>query len=362
MNQQINILHVISDFRRGGRERQLAILVKYCNKNIKHYIAVLNESKDSYIEEYGLDKPNYLGRGKIERIMNLYNYCKQNKISLIHLWGNPEVVYTVPISILLKIPILNGSIRHGVRKNTIHHRFRSLVLQNSNYVLGNSKAGFLANRITLKNNKHFVLYNGIEEKFFAKRNEERRREFLTKTNSKKASIIFISIANFIPYKDYFTVLACLKRLKNENLDFHFIAIGKGKQEEEIKDKITELHLEHNISIYNNNPNIPELLSISDILIHSSYGEGCSNAILEAKAAGLRVVASNTGGTNEIVSNEDYLFEYKNIDDLYFKIKSAIDSLNDNSISSDEIQKNTLNRFSVPQMEEKYSKILSKILK
>ena len=67
-------------------------------------------------------------------------------------------------------------------------------------------------------------------------------------------------------------------------------------EREIKNKIKELKLEQNISIYNNNPNIPELLSIADIMIHSSLGEGCSNAILEAKAAGLNVVASNTGGT------------------------------------------------------------------
>ncbi len=60
------------------------------------------------------------------------------------------------------------------------------------------------------------------------------------------------------------------------------------------------------------------------MIHSSLGEGCSNAILEANAAGLIFVASNTGGTHEFINEWDFLFEYKNSQDLNKKLNEAIE--------------------------------------
>ncbi len=362
MTEPIKLLHIISDFRRGGRERQLAVLVNFSNAKIKHVIATLNDVSDSYIDEYGLEQPKKLGVGKIERIRNLVKLIKENKIDLIHSWGNSEMLYSIPASLLLGVPILNGSIRHGIRKNNFGQLFRSFVLQHSKFVLGNSIAGFAANKIKINNKRHFVLYNGIEDKFFITADTTKKKEFLQKKNLGSDAIIFISIANFMPYKDYFTIIKSLNIfLKNESKNFHYIIIGKGKMEDEIKAYIKDMNLEGLVSIYNKNPNIPELLSISDIMIHSSLGEGCSNAILEAKAAGLRVIASNTGGTKEILNSEDLLFEYKNTDDLVNKIKVTVKSLKENANNKTEIQKRIKERFSVNNMQQKYYEIIKSIL-
>ncbi|MEO8398937.1 MAG: glycosyltransferase [Ignavibacteriaceae bacterium] len=361
MKNSINILHVISDFRRGGKERQLAVLVKYSDSKINHKIATLNDSQISYIEEYQLEQPLRIIKGKFNRFFNLIKIAKKNKFDLIHVWGNSEAVYSIPASIVFGIPLLNGSIRHGIRGDNFNHRFRSIVLQNSKYVLGNSKAGFYANKIMFDDKRHFVLYNGIEEKFFSVFDAKKRENFLDKKKISGNDLLFVTVANFVPYKDYFTILKVLAKLKKDGVKFHYIVIGKGKLENQIRDKINKLDLEKEVSIYNDNPNIPELLSISDIMIHSSLGEGCSNAILEAKAAGLRVVASNTGGTPEIVSEEDYLFEYKNLDDLELKLKEAIKSLKNNLLSRKEIQNKTQERFSVQKMQINYSNIIKAIL-
>ncbi len=362
MTLPIKVLHVISDFRRGGKERQLAVLVKFNEGKLKHIIATLNDVKDSYIDEYALDQPVKLGTGKFERMINLLKIIKDNKIDLIHAWGNAEVLYSIPASTILHRPILNGSIRHGIRKNNFSHRFRSFILQNSKFVLGNSQAGFAANKININKKKHFILYNGIEEKFFVESSELRKKEFLQDKHLDESAIVFISIANFIPYKDYITILKSLNSyLKSEDGNFHYIIIGKGNMEDFIRAKIHEMNLDDNVSIYNNNPNIPALLSISDIMIHSSFGEGCSNAILEAKAAGLKIVASNTGGTREIVDKEDYLFEYKNQDNLKLKLKEAVKSIKNNEASRIEIQNKTREKFSVEIMQKNYLGIINSIL-
>jgi glycosyltransferase involved in cell wall biosynthesis len=48
--------------------------------------------------------------------------------------------------------------------------------------------------------------------------------------------------------------------------------------------------------------VPDLLRASDLFVHPSREEGFSNAILEAMAAGLPVVACDVGGNPEAVTD------------------------------------------------------------
>ncbi len=361
MTGKINILHIISSLGRGGRERQLSVMVHYPIPQLEQYIASFYDTKNSYVEEYDLDNLIFLPKHNVKRFIEIYKFAKKNRIDLIYAWGSSEAIFGILISWLLRIKFVNGSIRHGITLNKFSHRFRSIVLRRTKYVIGNSQAGFNANKIEIDPKRHFVLYNGIEDKFFLSIDNSKKAAFLSSKNLDDNAIILISVANFIPYKDYFTTLKCLAKLKNDGIKYHYIAIGKGKMEDEIKLKIKELMLEDNISIYNNNPNIAELLSMADIMIHSSLGEGCSNAILEAKAAGAIVVASNTGGTKEIVGKEDYLFEYKNVNDLEMKLKEAIKSVREKSIEKKQIQIRTKELFSVNKMQENYGNIVRTIL-
>jgi glycosyltransferase involved in cell wall biosynthesis len=131
--------------------------------------------------------------------------------------------------------------------------------------------------------------------------------------------------------------------------------------DEISDYIKKCGIENNVSIFSDKPDIPRLLSISDIFVHSSLGEGCSNAILEAKAAGLRVVASNTGGTKEIVDSYDYLYEYKNDEDLKSKLVHALNLKKDKAIQ-EIIQNNSKEKFSVDSLLNSYNNILDIVTK
>jgi glycosyltransferase involved in cell wall biosynthesis len=49
--------------------------------------------------------------------------------------------------------------------------------------------------------------------------------------------------------------------------------------------------------------VPALLALTDVVVHPSFQEGFSNAILEAMAAGNPVVATAVGGNPEAVVHE-----------------------------------------------------------
>ena len=109
----INILHIISDLRRGGRERQLSLLVHYLNSNYKNHILAFHKTEFNYINEYNLNVA-YTRPGKICRVFDIWNYVKKNKIDLIHTWGNNETIYSLPASKLSGVQLLNGSDRKSV--------------------------------------------------------------------------------------------------------------------------------------------------------------------------------------------------------------------------------------------------------
>ncbi len=69
------------------------------------------------------------------------------------------------------------------------------------------------------------------------------------------------------------------------------------------------------------------MALSDIFVHPSHREGFPNVILQAGAMHLPVICSNIPGNADIIQNEKtgLMFEVKNEDDLYTKLKFAIEN-------------------------------------
>ena len=69
------------------------------------------------------------------------------------------------------------------------------------------------------------------------------------------------------------------------------------------------------------------MALSNIFVHPSHREGFPNVILQAGAMHLPVICSNIPGNADIIQNEKtgLMFEVKNEDDLYTKLKFAIEN-------------------------------------
>lgn len=357
----MKVLHIISDMRRGGRERQLALTASTPQNDFHHYVYAFHKVNNGFDKLYDFEINYPFTGGKLQRINDLIKICRKEKIDLIHAWGNSEYLFGVIPSLICSIPILNGSVLHGITLPKLSHRIRSLVLRRSRYIFANNYSGIKANRIKYNSDRHFVVYNGIDDKFFAKQKNNVREEFLIENKLPLDTLLLISVANFNSFKDYFTVLNSLSELKKEGYKFYYIVIGKGSLENVIKSKIDDLNMENDVKIFNNDPDIPRMLSISDLFIHSSMGEGCSNAILEAKAAGLTVVATDTGGTKEIIDENDFLFEYKNEGECISQIKKAINFIKLNPKMKNSISAAAKEKYSMDKFFIAYHKVLSEVV-
>ncbi len=353
-------LHIISSLRRGGRERQLATIVK--NSSFNNGIIYFNDTPgNSYIEEYDLHKSVHrIEANPLKRILNLLRYCKINRPDVIISWGIYESIIGLIVSFVIKAKFINASIRHGIRDKKFSHYLRTFVLLLSPYVIANSYAGLRANNLKVSKNR-YILYNGKETSYKEKIDKAEKLSRLYKLFPKirDDEIIFITVANLVPFKDYITVLNALANIQDV-FSFRYLIIGDGPMEKELIELSERLKINERIYFAGRIDDVLYFLQMADVMIHSSKGEGISNAILEGMFAGLPVIATDVGGVPETVSKYSCkLFNYRDIDGLT-RILGNINALINQAKENQNLTEEFLAKFSLKSMILNYENIIRRI--
>lgn len=217
---------------------------------------------------------------------------------IVHFFLPLAYVIGAPVSIVAAIPIRvmsRRSLNFYQRQYPLISWFERKLHRHMSCVLGNSRAvvnDLLAEGTDLKRTK--LIYNGIDFTPFAK------TSFTEKDAS--APLVFIIVANLIPYKGHADLIEALASIAPAlPNDWELWCIGR---DDGLKENLEQLamkkNINRNIRFLGSQTNVPSLLKLADIGILCSHEEGFSNAILEAMAAGLPIVATNVGGNAEAV--------------------------------------------------------------
>ena len=113
----------------------------------------------------------------------------------------------------------------------------------------------------------------------------------------------------------------------QDLRFKLLIIGKGEQEEYLKDLTKKLNLEDNVLFLGevSHKDLPQYLWISDVFVRPSLSEGLGNAFLEAMAAGVPAIGTKVGGIPDFLrEGETGLFcEVQNPKSIAEKIETLL---------------------------------------
>jgi len=104
-------------------------------------------------------------------------------------------------------------------------------------------------------------------------------------------------------KDHLTLLHAVNRLR-PNLNPHLLVVGEGPERGRIEQEIQRLGLSGNVTLTGQQRSAEPYYRIANLAVLSSLSEGSPNALLEAMAAGVPVVATSVGGIPEIVAHEE----------------------------------------------------------
>jgi glycosyltransferase involved in cell wall biosynthesis len=104
-------------------------------------------------------------------------------------------------------------------------------------------------------------------------------------------------------KDHWTLLHVIDRIRKHGIVApHLVIVGEGPERKRIEDRIRALDLASYVTLTGHVPSAEPYYGIADAAVLSSRSEGSPNALLEAMAARVPVVATAVGGIPEIVSN------------------------------------------------------------
>lgn len=113
-------------------------------------------------------------------------------------------------------------------------------------------------------------------------------------------------------KDILTFIRAAARLKAAHPLLHYLIVGHGQSDYcmSVEKEIAQNGLDRHVHLLGHRSDIPALLACVDILVNASTQEPFGRTIIEAMAAGKPVVATRSGGPEEIIEDEisGYLVE------------------------------------------------------
>lgn len=147
-----------------------------------------------------------------------------------------------------------------------------------------------------------LLYNGVDIPDPATPAERRRTR--QRLQISEQAVTLVVVANLIPYKGHRDLIEALA-LIHEAMPRPWSLLVIGRDDGiggELKDRARALGLPDNIIWLGEQAGVDEFLHASDIFVLPSREEGFSNALLEAMAVGVPVIATAVGGNRDAVTD------------------------------------------------------------
>lgn len=108
------------------------------------------------------------------------------------------------------------------------------------------------------------------------------------------------VANYKPGKGLEAVVRTAGTLAASHPTTRFVLVGEGESRPFLERLIAERHLGDRVILHGSELDARRLYGAFDVVVQASETEGMPNVLLEAAAAGAAIVATDAGGTSDIV--------------------------------------------------------------
>jgi glycosyltransferase involved in cell wall biosynthesis len=140
-----------------------------------------------------------------------------------------------------------------------------------------------------------TVYNGLPDSAFAP---------AAPTVIDTTAPVVLCIANLKPDKGHRYLIDAVARLRDQNLPTTLALVGDGPQRRALEEQAARLRVD--VRFLGTRTDIEPLLARAQVVALPSLHEGMSNAVMEAMAAGRAVVATDVGGTGELLRDHGVL--------------------------------------------------------
>ena len=226
-----------------------------------------------------------------------------NRIDLLHVNSYVPGNYARLAARLMRVPIIIDY-WHGFTRFNRKRRFICRFLDHFTDLSLAVSAGVrqhLLQQLHISPEKVKVLYNGIDLENI--RHHRERLEMRPALGIPADQPVVGIVARLDHWaKGHGELFQALAQVRT-HYPLHCLVIGGGRRQPEMAAMVQKLSLTPSVSFLGHRDDIPDLLACLDIFVLPSHSEGISRSLLEAMAGGLPVIASEVGGTPEVVQHD-----------------------------------------------------------
>jgi glycosyltransferase involved in cell wall biosynthesis len=147
-----------------------------------------------------------------------------------------------------------------------------------------------------------VVLNGIDPARF-RREPQRVARCRAELGASPSDIVVAAVGRLAPQKRFDLLLEAVARLRSDWPQLRLFVAGEGDERSALEARITALGLRQSVRLLGHMDDVTRLHHAADVFVQSAEYEGTPNAVLEAMALGVPVVATDAGGTRELVRDQ-----------------------------------------------------------
>lgn len=319
MAEPIRILHVLGGVGLGGAESRIMDIYRYIDKDKVQFDFLVHQTKKGFYEE----EIEALG-GRIYRVprFKLYNILTYKKalrdffssiqgvdnanrrfessnrrFEVVHGHMTSTASIYLPIAKKYGVPVTiaharSAGVDKGI-KGAVTYLIRRPLRKKCDYMFACSmlaaKAVFGENNA--KNGRVTIVPNAIDAKLFIYNEEVRNR--MRQKLSLEDKFVIGHVGRFHYAKNHEYLLVIFEEIAKQRENARLLLLGEGGRMEEMKEKAAALGIADKVMFAGNRKEVWNYYQAMDFFLFPSRFEGLPGTVVEAQAAGLRCLISDT---------------------------------------------------------------------
>jgi glycosyltransferase involved in cell wall biosynthesis len=356
----INILYMLETGGPGGAETVLLNVVSNLNrKEFRPYVVLLKKgwayerlkevTDDIYIipSRRGYD---------LSLIVKIYRFIRGNNIHVVNSHLKDMNVYSSIAARLVGVPhvaVEHGNVHLGPLslqkkvKIKLTNTFTTKYIAISRYTRGKLRD------IIGNDRKIEVIYNGVQDRTSQKAVNKSDIGF------NREDFLVLNLANLYPVKNHKSLIRVAKRVVETEPRARFLIAGRGEMEGELLHMIHELGLDEHVILLGYRSDAERFLSACDVYLQTSVSEGLPVSVIEAMSHGKPVVATDVGGTAELI--DTILVEPDDVETMAEKLLTLIRDRNFRERLGEENYLKYKKMFTINTMASEYEQLYKSLV-
>ena len=307
-SKPISIAFCITELNRGGAEKAFTELVLgldrqswearvYCLGPRGHFAEIL--------EAKGIPVTCFGGRGiaSVPSVLwRLTRALRQFRPALLQTFLFHGNLIGRIAGRMAGVPNIVSGIRVAEHQSRWHGRLDRWTnfLVKHNVCVSQGVADFSIPQTGLQSSKVSVIPNGVDDKLYA----DAVPADVTQLGLNPLFPVVITVGRLSEQKGIRYLLLAAAEVLRERPNCQFLFVGDGPERASLEALASSLAIGSSVRFVGHRADVPSLLKASGLFVLPSLWEGMPNALLEAMAAGLPVVATAVEGSREIIRNEE----------------------------------------------------------